>query len=493
MNNRTRSTKQYLLIESSPSLDCELLKTVLENDSVSVDIAQQKSAAVKLLDTNVYHCLITALPESQPLPFLKWIRSQQPTVPFIVLFTANHPDALNWAAVTDNVHPIWYEATSATETTDQIHRIIQDKEFTSHIDDQTTLREAIRDILSGLWSAETRDELEATICNQLIATDLYSGVGCATVDNESGTLELQTAIGIHSQTIVDQSMTERALESVTVESSDTGIREQTMVTVPLRHEATRHGILLLTTDRDVDTAEQDLLAALGEDIGAAIDAIDSKSNPQSTDFASLQTFSQILAHELRNHLQAVRSHLEYEVSNTPETDQILTVLDRIERLVHDATLITQETIPAEERTDVQLSEVLDRVRERNPEFDKRLTVLESKILSGQPQLLELLFENLFRNTVQHAGDDAEIRVGMLDDGFFVEDTGDGFPSTVRDSLFEWDESTNSSGGDGLAIVRRIIDAHNWEITATESAEDGARFEITEIDSGHQTTGKQVTH
>ncbi len=32
-------------------------------------------------------------------------------------------------------------------------------------------------------------------------------------------------------------------------------------------------------------------------------------------------------------------------------------------------------------------------------------------------------------------------------------------------------------GFGLAIVRDVIDAHNWEITVCDSAAGGARFEI----------------
>jgi len=36
-------------------------------------------------------------------------------------------------------------------------------------------------------------------------------------------------------------------------------------------------------------------------------------------------------------------------------------------------------------------------------------------------------------------------------------------------------------GFGLAIVREIVDAHGWEIAVTETADGGARFEITGVE------------
>lgn len=43
-------------------------------------------------------------------------------------------------------------------------------------------------------------------------------------------------------------------------------------------------------------------------------------------------------------------------------------------------------------------------------------------------------------------------------------------------------STTAAGtGFGLAIVADIVEAHGWEITATDSESGGARFEIIGID------------
>lgn len=92
-----------------------------------------------------------------------------------------------------------------------------------------------------------------------------------------------------------------------------------------------------------------------------------------------------------------------------------------------------------------------------------------------------ILANLFRNAVEHGGDDVTVRVGALapGTGFYVADGGAGLPETARDETFEFGYSTAEDGtGFGLAIVTEIAEAHGWEIHVTDSEEGGARFEIT---------------
>ncbi|MFC7042726.1 ATP-binding protein [Halonotius sp. GCM10025705] len=75
-------------------------------------------------------------------------------------------------------------------------------------------------------------------------------------------------------------------------------------------------------------------------------------------------------------------------------------------------------------------------------------------------------------------------VGVLDDdaGFYVENDGEPIPEAKREQIFETGYTTNKQGtGFGLAIVNRIVDAHSWEIQATDGSAGGARFEITGVE------------
>jgi signal transduction histidine kinase len=96
-----------------------------------------------------------------------------------------------------------------------------------------------------------------------------------------------------------------------------------------------------------------------------------------------------------------------------------------------------------------------------------------------------LFENLFRNAVNHGGGEVTVTVGELADGFYVADGGAGIPDEERDDIFEAGYSTAGDGtGFGLEIVKEIVEAHSWEIRVTDSETGGTRFEI----NGVETTG-----
>ena len=81
-------------------------------------------------------------------------------------------------------------------------------------------------------------------------------------------------------------------------------------------------------------------------------------------------------------------------------------------------------------------------------------------------------------------DELEITVGDLDsaDGFYVEDDGVGVPPDERSRVFEAGYSGDEdSTGFGLSIVGEIAEVHGWDISLTESATGGARFEITSVE------------
>jgi signal transduction histidine kinase len=126
--------------------------------------------------------------------------------------------------------------------------------------------------------------------------------------------------------------------------------------------------------------------------------------------------------------------------------------------------------------------------------DTREMTLETKgtqELDAEPDRLRQLFENLFRNAVEHAGPDATVTVGSIqpmhtttridDDsgnGFFIADDGPGIPESERDKVLDFGFSTEAEGtGFGLAIVTQIADAHGWATTVSGSRDGGARFEF----------------
>lgn len=67
-------------------------------------------------------------------------------------------------------------------------------------------------------------------------------------------------------------------------------------------------------------------------------------------------------------------------------------------------------------------------------------------------------------------------------GFYVADVGPGISADERETVFESGYTTKAPGtGFGLTIVVEIAEVHEWEVAATESADGGARFEVTGLD------------
>ena len=86
------------------------------------------------------------------------------------------------------------------------------------------------------------------------------------------------------------------------------------------------------------------------------------------------------------------------------------------------------------------------------------------------------------DAVEHGSSAVTVTVGRHDDGFFLADDGTGIDEERREAAFDPGYTTADDGtGFGLTIVKRIADAHGWDISMTESDAGGVRFEFA-VDS-----------
>ncbi|MHA1480640.1 MAG: ATP-binding protein, partial [Candidatus Thorarchaeota archaeon] len=83
-----------------------------------------------------------------------------------------------------------------------------------------------------------------------------------------------------------------------------------------------------------------------------------------------------------------------------------------------------------------------------------------------------MFRNLLLNAVEHgAAKIIEIISSTTPEGVSVSITNDGLPipKKIRSKIFDTGFTTRSNGGGlGLNIVKRIVDAHQWEIKLESS-------------------------
>ncbi len=203
----------------------------------------------------------------------------------------------------------------------------------------------------------------------------------------------------------------------------------------------------------------------------------------------LNEFASVLTHDLRNPLSVAQGHLpmieeELEESDNDHVEAIDRSHDRIEAIIDDVLEITRTGLPVTEPDQTDIGALADRMWHdmEKGAVHPNLAIEEVDPVLADPSLLERLLMNLFRNTVEHGDTEVLVRVGPLEDGFYIEDDGPGIPPSEREEIFDWKFTTKAEGsGIGLKSVEQIAHAHDWDITVTEGAEGGARFEITGVE------------
>jgi PAS domain S-box-containing protein len=224
----------------------------------------------------------------------------------------------------------------------------------------------------------------------------------------------------------------------------------------------------------------------------------------------LEEFSRLLSHDLSSPLTVAKGRLDMarsERGDSEHLDGIENALDRIEEITEDAVTLAREGqhVEFEDTEEVTLEGIARESWENIATGDATLAVEADMPLRATPDRLARVFENLFRNAVEHgpASDRAgaedspaassetdcavTVSVGALADGcgFYVADDGTGIPPEDRERVFDRGFSASEGGtGLGLRIVEQLVAAHGWDVRAIESESGGARFEVTGVDSPH---------
>jgi len=212
--------------------------------------------------------------------------------------------------------------------------------------------------------------------------------------------------------------------------------------------------------------------------------------------AEIGELTAMIVHEVRNPLTTVLMGLnalkqsELSARSQMRLQLALDESDRLQRLLNEILLYAKE-----QRLDLHpidlnqlLREVVDSLRSHPPMCDRQLTVhhtAEPVWIEGDRDKLKQVMINLISNACEAVG-----RNDPVDCRLFVEQTPDSvilqthnggppIPPDVLPTLTRPFVTTKSSGnGLGLAITKRIVDAHQGRLAIASSAQDGTIVTIT---------------
>jgi PAS domain S-box-containing protein len=202
----------------------------------------------------------------------------------------------------------------------------------------------------------------------------------------------------------------------------------------------------------------------------------------------LEEFASIVSHDLRNPLGVAKGHLKLamETSEDDHLNKIRNAINRSEALIDDLLTLARDGDEVAETERVELPAVVEQSWQTVETKQATLDTDGLGVIEADRSRVQELFENLFRNAVEHGGSAVTVHVEAIDDGFYVADTGPGIADSDHETVFEAGYSTAEEGtGFGLRIVEQVVEAHGWDLAVTESAYGGARFEVASIEIAEQ--------
>jgi signal transduction histidine kinase len=280
--------------------------------------------------------------------------------------------------------------------------------------------------------------------------------------------------------------------------------EGSMVVVPL----SEYGVLTLGSprSRSITDADRELARVFGANVETAIRRLEHVQQLRDREAQleakteRLDRFAGKVSHELRNPLNVLAGRLDRarETGDPEHLDNLEQSIRRMDRLIDDILTFSRTGDVGVEPEPVELGAVATDSWDAVKTPATQIRIESSATVVADADRLRQVFENLFRNAVEHgstnsrpeaddavehAGSGVTVSVGTTGDGFYVADDGTGIDADERDRLANAREQRSAqSVGFGLVVVTEIVDRHGWSFAVTESVDGGARFEFAGVET-----------
>jgi two-component system sensor histidine kinase HydH len=210
-----------------------------------------------------------------------------------------------------------------------------------------------------------------------------------------------------------------------------------------------------------------------------------RTTERTKHLSSLGEMSAVLAHEIRNPLASLKGHAQLLEESLPEggrdrakAERVVREAMRIERLTTDLLAFVRSGTLAPRKADprVVVRAAIESVDDPRITLEDEGTPPEAPI---DDERVRGALENLLRNAHEAAPEGAiEVRMQRVNDmlEIRVRDHGPGIPAGDEEKIFAPFHTTRVQGtGLGLAVSRRIAEAHGGTLTAANAPGGGAVF------------------
>ena len=267
--------------------------------------------------------------------------------------------------------------------------------------------------------------------------------------------------------------------------------------IPILHRDGSQRWIVWNTQRLDDFDGEPAVLAVGQDFTERREA--QERSLRSERLAGIGQMITGIAHESRNALQRIQScteMLELEVENNEEARRLVhrsqQAQDNLLRLFEE---VRGYAAPIQlERTACRASSIWREAwqslemlrRDRHASLVEHAGDTDLNVSVDQFRMVQV-FRNLLENSLAACIDPAVIEITCGDAQWQghaaleirVHDNGPGLVANARQNVFEPFFTTKTKGtGLGMAIARRIVDAHGGQITVGNDSSTGAEFVVT---------------
>ena len=244
-----------------------------------------------------------------------------------------------------------------------------------------------------------------------------------------------------------------------------------------------------------------------DEIGKLTKSIDEMTKELQKRTTRAETFSNDLAHEIRNPLASLKSASELldKTTEKMESEKLLKIInhdaERIERLITDYSQMLKDEASwsREQMSKVNLIEIITNVaddfkqdlKNQNKKIDinikKKIVSKNGHYILGIENRLEQVIANLLDNSISFSDDNKKIEIEVEETSnnlvILIKDEGPGFSETSPQKIFKRfysnrPKSFGKHSGLGLNIVKNIVELHEGTISASNRLnKGGAQVEV----------------
>ena len=269
------------------------------------------------------------------------------------------------------------------------------------------------------------------------------------------------------------------------------------VEISLSPLETESGLLVSAAIRDVTQRKR-----MEEDVQKLNEDLKQRAAQLEAANKELEAFSYSVSHDLRAPLRSIDGFSNVLLEDYGEQlpnegknylERVRAAAKRMAVLIDDLLNLSRVTRTPLQPRFINLSkmaeEVMQALRESDPERQVTFLVDPNLMVEGDPNLLHTVLENLlgnawkFTSKLDHAMIEFGQKAHVKERTFFVRDNGVGFDMAYADKLFGVFQRLHSISefpgtGVGLATVQRIIAIHGGQIWAESKEGEGATFYFT---------------